>query len=67
MKKFWKNASLRLKLGLIITIFFLILGFVVYFFPHADPFPNNIRMKNKPRRWSTGWAPPPRARTSSGC
>ena len=48
MKKFWKNASLRLKLGLIITIFFLILGFVVYFFPHTDPFPNNIRMKNKP-------------------
>ena len=33
---------------LIITIIFLILGFVVYFFPHADPFPNNIRMKNKP-------------------
>ncbi len=47
MKKFWKNASLRLKIGLIITIFFLILGFVVYFLPHADPFPNNIRMKNK--------------------
>ena len=48
MKKFWKNASLRLKLGLIITLIFLILGFVVYFIPHADPFPNNIRMKNKP-------------------
>lgn len=46
MKKFWKNASLRLKLGLIITLFFLILGFVVYFIPHADPFPNNIRAKN---------------------
>ena len=48
MKKFWKNASLRLKIGIFITLFFLILGFVVYFFPHADPFPNNIRMKNKP-------------------
>ena len=48
MKKFWKNASLRLKLGLIITICFLILGFVVYFIPHVDPFPNNIRMKNLP-------------------
>ncbi len=46
MKKFWKNAPLRLKLGLLITIFFLILGFVVYFIPHADPFPNNIRSKN---------------------
>ena len=48
MKKFWKNSSLRLKLGLFITIFFLILGFVVYFVPHVDPFPNNIRMKNLP-------------------
>lgn len=48
MKKIWKNASLRLKLGLIITLFFLILGFVVYFIPHADPFPNNIRSKNLP-------------------
>ena len=46
MKKFWKNAPLRLKLGLLITIFFLILGFVVYFIPHDDPFPNNIRFKN---------------------
>ena len=48
MKKFWKNASLRLKIGIFITLFFLILGFVVYFIPHSDPFPNNIRMKNKP-------------------
>ena len=48
MKKFWKNASPRLKIGLIMTLFFLILGFVVYFFPHENPFPNNIRMKNKP-------------------
>ena len=31
MKKFWKNASLRLKIGIFITLFFLILGFVVYF------------------------------------
>ena len=46
MKKFWKNASFRLKAGLIVTAFFLILGFVVYFIPHADPFPNNIRIKN---------------------
>lgn len=46
MKKFWKNANFRLKAGLIVTIFFLILGFVVYYIPHADPFPNNIRSKN---------------------
>ena len=47
-KKFWKNSSFRLKFGLIMTIFFLILGFVIYFIPHTDPFPNNIRMKNLP-------------------
>lgn len=41
MKKFWKNANLRLKLGLIITAFFFILGFVVYFIPHTDPFTFN--------------------------
>lgn len=46
MKKFWKNANFRLKAGLIVTIFFLILGFVVYYIPHVDPFPNNIRSKN---------------------
>ena len=46
MKKFWKNAPLRLKLGLLITIFFLILGFIVFYIPHEDPFPNNIRFKN---------------------
>ena len=30
MKKFWRNASFRLKLGLFITLFFLILGFLVF-------------------------------------
>lgn len=38
MKKFWKNANFRLKAGLIITAFFFIIGFVVYFIPHQDPF-----------------------------
>lgn len=46
MKKFWKNASARLKIGLIITIFFLVLGYLVFFIPHENPFPNNIRAKN---------------------
>lgn len=46
MKKFWKNANGRLKFGLIVTAFFLILGFVVYYIPHVNPFPNNIRAKN---------------------
>ena len=46
MKKFWKNANGRLKFGIIMTAFFLILGFVIYFIPHTNPFPNVIREKN---------------------
>ena len=47
MKKFWKTANFRLKAGLISTCFFLIIGFVVYFIPHTNPFtyntyPNNL-------------------------
>lgn len=38
MKKFWKNANIRLKLGMIITAIFLIIGFVLYWIPHEDPF-----------------------------
>ncbi len=41
MKKFWKNANFRLRTGLIITLFFFILGFVVYYIPHIDPFQFN--------------------------
>jgi peptide/nickel transport system permease protein len=40
-RKFWKNANFRLKAGLIITLIFFIIGFVVYFFPHEDPFAFN--------------------------
>ncbi len=38
MKKFWKNANFALKTGIIITAIFLIIGFVVYYIPHDDPF-----------------------------
>jgi peptide/nickel transport system permease protein len=41
MKKFWNNANIRLKAGMIITFFFVILGFVVYYIPHVDPFAYN--------------------------
>lgn len=41
MKKFWRNASFRFKAGLIMTAFFLIIGFVVYYFPHVNPFSYN--------------------------
>ena len=41
MKKFWRNANLRLKAGLIITAIFVIIGFIVYYIPHQDPFTFN--------------------------
>ena len=41
MRKFWTHASKRLKAGLFITAFFFILGFVVYYFPHINPFSFN--------------------------
>ena len=41
MKKFWRNTSFRFKAGLIMTAFFLLIGFVVYYFPHANPFAFN--------------------------
>lgn len=37
-KKFWKVSNFRLKFGLIVTLFFMILGFVVYYIPHINPF-----------------------------
>lgn len=46
LKRFWKNANGRLKFGMIVTAFFLILGFIVFYIPHTNPFPNNIREKN---------------------
>ncbi|MEG2603820.1 MAG: ABC transporter permease [Clostridia bacterium] len=41
MKKFWKNTDIRFKIGFIMTAFFVFLGFVVYFFPHTNPFSYN--------------------------
>jgi peptide/nickel transport system permease protein len=41
LKKFWDNASFRFKTGIIVTLFFLFIGFVVYFFPHQSPFAFN--------------------------
>ena len=36
--KFWKAANFRLKFGLIMTLIFFIIGFVVYYVPHVNPF-----------------------------
>ena len=41
MKKFWKVANFRLKAGLICTAVFVIIGFVVYYIPHINPFTFN--------------------------
>ncbi len=51
MKKFWKNANGRLKAGMIITAFFVILGFVVYFIPHINPFTYNSFPKKLHPSW----------------
>ena len=56
MKKFWKTANFRLKAGLISTCFFLIIGFVVYFIPHTNPFtyntyPNNLGVSAEDIVW----------------
>lgn len=45
MKKFWKNANSRLKIGLFMTAFFMILGFVVFYLPHINPFTFNTYPK----------------------
>jgi len=51
MRKFWKNVSLRFKAGLIMTAFFLAIGFVVYYIPHINPFVFN----SYPPKLSPSW------------
>lgn len=41
MKKFWKNTNFSLKIGLFLTAIFIIIGFVLYFLPHTNPFTFN--------------------------
>jgi len=38
LKELWKYSEARFKVGVIMTLFFLILGYIVYLFPHEDPF-----------------------------
>ncbi|NLK27296.1 MAG: ABC transporter permease [Clostridiales bacterium] len=52
MKKFWNNANSRLKAGLIITSFFIILGFGVYYIPHINPFSYNTYPAKLNPSWS---------------
>ncbi|HPY94831.1 MAG TPA: ABC transporter permease [Clostridia bacterium] len=49
MKVLWANANLRLKIGLIAMVFFLVLGFLVPLIPHVNPiiyntFPKNLKV-----------------------
>lgn len=41
MKKFWETANICLKIGLIVTFIFVIIGFVFYYIPHVNPFSYN--------------------------
>ncbi len=41
MKVFWRNASFRLKAGMFMTLFFVVLGFGVFYIPHVNPFTFN--------------------------
>ena len=36
-KKFWRHTNLRFNIGLFGTLFFVFLGFVVFYFPHENP------------------------------
>ncbi|HKM43771.1 MAG TPA: ABC transporter permease [Limnochordia bacterium] len=54
MRKFLRNANGRLKVGIVITLFFLFLGFVVYYIPHANPF----GYSTYGRRLSPSWEHP---------
>ncbi len=46
--RFWKNASGRFKLGIIITFIFFVIGFVIYYIPHINPFTFNSYGNNLP-------------------
>jgi peptide/nickel transport system permease protein len=48
MRRFLRNANFRLKAGLAVTAFFVFLGFVVYFFPHQNPFSFNTYPRKLP-------------------
>lgn len=54
IKKFWKNANLRLKVGLFIAIFFLLFGFVLPLFCPVDPIIYNTYPKRLPPS-GTNW------------
>lgn len=65
--KFWKAANFRLKFGLIVTLIFFIIGFVVYYVPHVNPFTFNTYPNKLVLPQNTGLALPVWVRTLCGC
>jgi peptide/nickel transport system permease protein len=54
VKKFWKNTKFSLKVGLLMTAFFVVIGFVIYFLPHTNPFTFNSypsKLEPSPQHW----------------
>ncbi len=54
MKKFaqfWKNANFRLRTGLIVTAFFVLIGFVLFYVPHVSPFTYNTYPPKQGASW----------------
>ena len=41
MRKFLRNANGRLLWGIVITFIFFVIGYVIFFIPHQDPFAYN--------------------------
>ena len=67
--KFWKAANFRLKFGLIVTLIFFIIGFVVYYDTAREPRSRFNTYPNKAgcfRRTLAG-ALPVWVRTLCGC
>ena len=52
--KFWKNSNARVHVGFVITCIFIIIGFVVFYFPPINPFTFNSYANNlnpSPQHW----------------
>ena len=51
IKQIWRNMSMRFKIGLVLVIFFLLIGFFVYWFSPGDVMSLGTYKKNQPSSW----------------
>lgn len=51
IKQIWSNMSMRFKIGLVLVIFFLLIGFFVYWFSPGDVMSLGTYKKNQPSSW----------------